>query len=433
MTALRLGGEQVDLLPVDYLEPGPWQPRRVFEAKALSELASSIASVGILTPLRVVPSGITSPYLILAGERRWRAAKLAGFSHVPCLVIDASVPESELRELAIVDNLHRSNLRPGEEARAIAILLQGGGSQKQLAHRLGKSTAWVSNRVSIASLPDEALLRLDLGELTREEALLLHKLIDTPDLILACLEASGDSLRQVMRGHIPTGLSERIQAVRRELEIERQRNAWIVRARASGRRVLDDLPHDGDRRYVKLLQGSAVSQLHQEARLACEVWAWDSGQPVRFCDNPAALHSAEVSAEHDARRDHQADEVRQVRQREAVRDLKIGAWLATTRELDISDLFLLAQERIRLLTLGNDRLLAKLGKWLGTTGEPSDYLEYGKAELATRSERRIIQLWFALEVAQATSATVIPEWTAPWLERLGIDEDGDTLGLRRVD
>jgi ParB family chromosome partitioning protein len=164
------------------LAPGPWQPRRIFDADSLAELAISIRARGILSPLRVVPDVGHKRYLIVAGERRWRAAALAGLAEVPCLVMTADARSGAFHEFAILDNLHRANLRPGEEARAVTQLQHLGLTLHEVADRLGKSQGWVSQRLAIARLPESALGQLDDGSLTREEALQLARFADQTDL-----------------------------------------------------------------------------------------------------------------------------------------------------------------------------------------------------------------------------------------------------------
>lgn len=402
------------------LRPGPWQPRRVFDEESLAELALSIKAKGVLTPLRVVRAPKEAGYLIVAGERRWRAAGLAGIAELPCLVIEEEAGESAPLEVAIVDNLQRVNLRPGEEARAIAELDRLGMTQREISHRLGKSPAWVSQRLAIARLPDAALQQLDSGAITREEALALSRLLDYPDLVEACLEPDGKQLKARLGGHVPEAVGERVQAVMRVLEMERQRENWATKMRAEGHRLLDEVPRENDGRYVRLLQGSELARAHQAARLSCEAWAWEHGRPVRYCTNPAALRQAMAKA-------RQTDPVEQARQeehrraleREAARDAIVGAWLATSRGLQAWELAMLARERIRALTLSDDRHLARLGGWLGVTGDRAARVAAAKRELAGASERRLLQLWFAIELAEAVSYSVIPDWLTPWLQRLG--------------
>jgi hypothetical protein len=248
-------------------------------------------------------------------------------------------------------------------------------------------------------------------------------LLEHPDFLEACLQSDGTQLKARLGGYVPDGLGERVQAVRRALEIDRQRDSWTQRMRTAGHRVLDELPRDGDRRYVKLLQGSDGARIHQQARLSCEAWGWDQGRGIRYCDNPSALEQA-------FRNYSQSDPAEQARQeahrrsleREAARDAIIGAWLSTTRSSETSDLVILARERIRSLSSTDDRLLARLGQWLGAVGDRSDCSAVAERELQSAGDRRLIQLWFALELAHATTYSVVPSWIQPWLEKLGFTD-----------
>mgnify|MGYP004732784605 CR=1 FL=1 len=135
--------QRVFYLPVDSLRPNPNQPRRYFEEDALRELSESILRYGILQPLTVRRG--ESGYELIAGERRLRAAKLAGLREVPCLLARSDEEESAL--LALIENLQRSDLHYFEEAAAIARLIAAYGlSQEQAAERLGRSQSAVANK-----------------------------------------------------------------------------------------------------------------------------------------------------------------------------------------------------------------------------------------------------------------------------------------------
>lgn len=426
MSALGIALDSIDSIrriPIGDLSPGPWQPRRVFDHEALTELAASIEAQGVLTPLRVVAASDEKGFLIVAGERRWRAAVIVGMADVPCLVLNRVTSDEGLHELAILDNLHRANLRPGEEVRAIRQLQQIGLSQRDISSRLGKSLTWVAQRIAISRLPDSALDRLDRGEITREEAVALSRLLDHPDLVDACLDPDGRNLRARLGGHVPELLGERVQAVRRALEIERQRSEWAVKMRRDGHRVMDTPPKEGDRRFIPLLHGTDAARTHQEGRLSCVVWAWDRGRPIRYCDDPARLRAAAANIHSADPLDRvRADEERRAREREEARDAVIRTWLATSRAVEPSDLTHLARERIRSLAADNDRLLGRLGEWLGEQGDMGVRVAAAKAELTTAGERRLVQLWFTLEIGQMLTAGATPEWLCPWLVKLGFIE-----------
>ena len=135
------------------------QPRTVFEDEALEELASSIAEKGVLQPLLVRPKG--KGYEIVAGERRFRAAKLAGLTEVPVVVRD--LDDRETLEIALIENLQRENLNPLEEARAFQGLLELGLTQEQLAKTLGKGRSTIANGLRLLNLSRDAQKALEDG------------------------------------------------------------------------------------------------------------------------------------------------------------------------------------------------------------------------------------------------------------------------------
>lgn len=139
-------------VPHAALSPNPRQPRGNFDEEALTGLTASIAELGILQPILVHPLG-GGRYEIIAGERRWRAAKRAGLQNVPVVVRDAS-SDASLLEQALVENLHRADLNPMEEAAAYQQLIEDFGlTQEQAASRVGKSRAAVSNTLRLFQLP----------------------------------------------------------------------------------------------------------------------------------------------------------------------------------------------------------------------------------------------------------------------------------------
>ena len=151
-------------LALDLIRPNPRQPRRVFDADALLALSESIKARGILQPLVVRPvRGGT--FELVAGERRLRAARLAGLDEVPAVVRETQ--EAEQLELALVENVAREDLNPVEEARACATLVDDLGlSKEQLGRRIGRSRVAVSNLIRLLDLPDEALDLLAQGLLS---------------------------------------------------------------------------------------------------------------------------------------------------------------------------------------------------------------------------------------------------------------------------
>lgn len=161
----------VRVLPLDDIVPNPRQPRREFSEKSLEELASSIKSQGVLQPLLVRPVGASQPgkYEIVAGERRWRASRLAGLSEVPVYVRSFS-PQDTLAA-ALIENLQREDLNPVEEAEGIRVLKEEFGlSQDDLATKIGKSRSAIANTLRLLTLPDEVRQLLADGRLSAGHA-----------------------------------------------------------------------------------------------------------------------------------------------------------------------------------------------------------------------------------------------------------------------
>src|SRR5215211_850754 len=158
------GGPELRELDVTKIEPNPDQPRAKFDAAALDALAGSIGSVGVLQPLIVRPLD-DGRYELVAGERRWRAAQKAGIDRVPAVI--RTSPEDERLQAALIENMVREDLNPVEEARACAALVDDLGiSKEELARRVGRSRAAISNLIRLLDLPDPVLTLLERQELT---------------------------------------------------------------------------------------------------------------------------------------------------------------------------------------------------------------------------------------------------------------------------
>ena len=162
-------------LPLDAVSPNLDQPRSTFDERELRELADSIATHGLLQPLVVQSDG--DGYRIIAGERRFRAARLAGLSTVPAVV--RATRGLEHLELALVENLQRADLNPVEEARGYRRLMEAGGrTQEQVAQRVGKSRVAVTNALRLLKLPDDILGSVERGELSAGHARALLAVTD---------------------------------------------------------------------------------------------------------------------------------------------------------------------------------------------------------------------------------------------------------------
>ena len=186
-------------IPIDQISPNPHQPRRVFDPDSLAELAESIRVHGILQPLILARAAPTSPtpYYIIAGERRWRAAKMAGLTHVPAIIKDAT--QQQLLEWALVENVQREDLNPLEAAAAYKSLMDAFQlTQAQVAARVGKSRAAVANTLRLLNLPAEIQAALWDGRISEGHARALLGL-PTPEQQKALLQrilAEGLTVRQ---------------------------------------------------------------------------------------------------------------------------------------------------------------------------------------------------------------------------------------------
>lgn len=182
-------------IPVDRIVASPDQPRREFDEAAIKELAESIKRKGVLQPIIVAPAG--EGYTIVAGERRWRAARLAGIANIPAVVRD--VTEQERLEIALIENLQREDLDPMEEARAYRHLMDvGHASQEEVAHLVGKDRSTVANSLRLLKLPEDAQAALSRRELSPGHARAVLSVVNPGDqtALLERVLRQGLSVRQ---------------------------------------------------------------------------------------------------------------------------------------------------------------------------------------------------------------------------------------------
>jgi ParB family transcriptional regulator, chromosome partitioning protein len=201
-------------IAVELIRPNPDQPRKEFNGESLLALAESIEARGILQPLvvRALPGGA---YELIAGERRLRAAKIAGLENVPAIVRDADGAAERL-ELALVENVAREDLNPVEEARACATLVDDlGVSKAELAARIGKSRPAVANAIRLLDLPDDVLELIERGELTGAHGRAL----------LMCRDH--EARRRLARGAVAAGWS--VKETERRAKAEQDRVVTVRR------------------------------------------------------------------------------------------------------------------------------------------------------------------------------------------------------------
>lgn len=179
-TPAQAGGG-IQEIPIEAIAPNPQQPRKTFEISTLNELAASMRQSGVIQPIVVRSAG--QGYQLIVGERRWRAAKLAGLQRIPAVVREAT--DSQSLELALIENLLREDLNPMEEAEAYQRLLaQFAWTQEELAERVGKDRSSIANCLRLLRLPESIQADLRAGRLTMGHA-----------RALLSLESAADQLR----------------------------------------------------------------------------------------------------------------------------------------------------------------------------------------------------------------------------------------------
>lgn len=167
--------EEIKELAIDEIRPNPYQPRKVFEEDALKELATSIKEHGVFQP--IIAKRSIKGYELVAGERRWRASKLAGLTTIPAIVRDFT--DEQMMEIGLLENLQRENLSAMEEAEAYqTLMLNLSLTQEELARRVGKSRSHVTNILGLLRLPEEVKQMVNHAELSMGHARVLSKLED---------------------------------------------------------------------------------------------------------------------------------------------------------------------------------------------------------------------------------------------------------------
>lgn len=185
-------GTSIQEIPVGELDPNPDQPRRTFSEESIGQLADSIREQGVLQPLLVAPSA-GGRYMIIAGERRFRAGRAAGLETLPCIVKDIDVIRQ--REIALIENLQREDLNPIEAARGIKALMdQCGYTQEKIGERLGKSRPAVANMLRLLQLPDEVTEMVKDGLLSAGHARVLAGIADRAEQLRLARKAVDEGL-----------------------------------------------------------------------------------------------------------------------------------------------------------------------------------------------------------------------------------------------
>ena len=235
--------DEIREIELDLIRPGSQQPRTNFDQAKLDELAQSIRSTGIIQPLLVRPKG--GLFELVAGERRWRAAQLAGLARIPAIVRD--IPDERLLEMALVENIQRQELNPIEEALAYKRLIESLGlTQEEVAHRVGRDRTFVTNYLRVLKLPTD-----------------IQKLIETDKLSF---------------GHARTLLAINDPMVQRRLAHKIAKHKWSVRETEQRVKNLTNPPAPGAR---KLAVHSDPNVRAAEAKLRRALGTQVRIQPVR--------------------------------------------------------------------------------------------------------------------------------------------------------
>ena len=262
--------DSITQLPLTKIERNPNQPRKKFDQQALEELAESIRLHGVITPITVRHGEKDGYYQIIAGERRWRAARLAGLKEIPAMVLEAG--EGEVMELALIENLQRQDLNPIEEAEGYDRLMQQFGlTQEEVANRVVKSRSAVANALRLLGLPDEVRTMVADGKLSGGHARAVLAVSDEDKRVEAARQMVGMSVRQAealakrlnkkpsVKLPQPEAFSEDYVAdVEKELESVLGRKISIQQGKNSGQLTLEYYGADDLERLIEALRSLRV-------------------------------------------------------------------------------------------------------------------------------------------------------------------------------
>ena len=154
---IKKNNDNYKMIPVEFIKPGPWQPRKIFDKEELESLSASIKKQGIIQPVILKSNDILkNQYFLIAGERRWRACQLAKIHEVPAIIRD-DINDDKIAELSLVENIQRSELNPIEEAEGYqSLLISYNYTQEDISKAVGKSRSYIANIIRLLSLSDKA-------------------------------------------------------------------------------------------------------------------------------------------------------------------------------------------------------------------------------------------------------------------------------------
>lgn len=258
------GRNEIDEIPLPLVSPNPFQPRRAFDDAALGELADSVKSKGLLQPIVVRRLG-DGGYELITGERRWRAAKLAGLKKIPALIRPAT--DAESMEMALIENLQRKDLNPMEAAWAYQRLMKEFGlTQESVARQLSKERSSIANTVRLLSLPPEVQVWVEGGQLSLGHAKVLLGVSDSTQQVQLGRRTATErlSVRELERLVHPAQRSRRVKHARKnppnnDLEERLKRRLGtqvrLMEGKIGGKIVIDYYSPDERERILELILG----------------------------------------------------------------------------------------------------------------------------------------------------------------------------------
>jgi ParB family chromosome partitioning protein len=257
------GRNDIEDIPLPLVSPNPFQPRRTFDETALGELADSVKSKGLLQPIMVRRLG-DGGYELITGERRWRAAKLAGLKKIPAIIRSAT--DAESMEMALIENLQRKDLNPMEAAWAYQRLMKEFGlTQELVARQLGKERSSIANTVRLLSLPPEVQAWVEGEQLSLGHAKVLLGVSDAGQQVQLGRRTATErlSVRELERLVHPAQRSRRIKRARKtppndiEEHLKRRLGTQVrlIESKTGGRIVIEYYSPDERERILDLILG----------------------------------------------------------------------------------------------------------------------------------------------------------------------------------
>ena len=240
--------KEVKDIPIMELRVNPYQPRKTFNEESLKELAESIKEHGVIQPIIVKKS--IKGYEIVAGERRYRASKMAGMSTIPCIIRDFT--DEQMMEIAVLENLQREDLNSIEEAQGLETLMKNLNlTQEQVAKRVGKSRSYITNMLGLLTLPNEVKTLVKQGKITSSHARTLSKIEDPEQIKELANKIVNESLnvRQIeeFTKETPKKVKQHVEKNKEYQELEQELTDYLgTRVKIKNKRIEIDYENNND-------------------------------------------------------------------------------------------------------------------------------------------------------------------------------------------